>query len=416
MTQVQTILTFVELLKNYPELFLGQMKTQQKLNKIGSGLASPSYDRGADIVEILSNSMHDIEKILGQFFPCWDWKIVGLCMRITWTGVSFAPYTSYRLPKQKVDNHPQEFQHHYLPKLVNEFLIDAAEDVYYPMIDEVSEWNIDFAGKALKSEEAIGGPNLPSAPDFSANRAAADALENATPQDKRWRGANDMYSGWTKNEFTVIPELFSKVFDNITYANCHKKKNGSIWSSDYPLSLLPARWGTISFIINPLGMINRFIMPQTCLGSNSWLRGGKTPIDMLYTGNTTLDSARLAWPSTGCQGTNQGPWLPVTHGATTAFRSTAAAIGVRKGMETARSFMPSQFYKFDPSKDRVQWTRNKRMPKSCKKIEQFVLDYNRGNHEKDDEDPWFMAEVWKYFRCCPSGYFVILGPSKQIKE
>jgi hypothetical protein len=157
-------------------------------------------------------------------------------------------------------------------------------------------------------------------------------------------------------------------------------------------------------------------MPETCVGTNSWLRGGKTPIDMLLTGNNTLDAAKLAWPSAGCQGVNQGPWIPVTNGANTSFRSVAATIGVRKGVETARKFMPSQFYKFDKNRDRIQFTRNARMPSTCKKIEQYALNYKGGNKEVEDNDPWYLAEVWKYFRCCPSGYFVVLGPTPQIKE
>lgn len=417
MTQIQNILTLIELIKKYPHIMISQLSTAQKLQKIGLPGAEPSYNRGADFGEILSNSLHDIVKILGHFFPCWNWKIIGLCMKISWTGVSFCPYVSYRLPKQKVDNHPQEMQIHYLPSIVNKLVLKATEAVYYPLVDTIAEYNVNRASDSLKLQGTFGGPSVSNVPTFNAYSNAVTEIKTID-QEKRWRGAWDPMSGWRKNEYTVLPELFSKVMDNLPWSSCHRKKSGFIWSSDYPLMVLPARWSLISFIVAPLEMINRFIRPQTCTGFNSWLQGGKSPIDLLYTGNTTADVTALAWPGKGCQGVNQGPYVPVLNGAHTAFASGAAAIGIRKGMITARTFMPSSFYKFDVGKDRVQYTRNDRMPHNCSNLEKYVLNFNAGNYQEDDTDPWYMAEVWKYFRCCTggSGYFPIIGPTPQIKE
>ncbi|MBX7143691.1 MAG: hypothetical protein K1X79_04505 [Oligoflexia bacterium] len=417
MTQVQQVLTFIEIIKKYPHIMLSQYETAQKLHAVGLPGAEPSYNRGAEFGEILNNSTHDILKILGNFFPCWDWKIIGLCMKPSWPVPRFCPYVSYRLPKQKVDNHPQEMQSHYLPKIVNKLLLNADEATYYPLVKTVAEYNVNRASDSLKLQEMFGGPSVSDVPRFDFQDRGLDQVKTID-QEKRWRGARELKRGWTKNEYTVLPELFSKVLDHIPWSNCHKKLNVMMWSSDYPLMILPARWSLISFIVAPLEMINRFIRPQTCTGINSWLQGGKSPVDLLLTGNATQDAIALAWPGSGCQRGNQGPWVPVLNGAHTAFASGAAAVGIRKGMVTARKFMPSRFYRFDVNRDLIQYTRNDRMPSKCDSLEQYAVDFGEGNYQQDKEDPWYVAEVWKYFRCCTagSGYHPIIGPHTQIKE
>lgn len=417
MTQVQQILTFVEIIKKYPYLVLSQQNTALKLQAVGLPGAEPSYNRGAEFGEILTNSLHDILKILENFFPCWDWKIIGLCMKPSWPVPRFCPYVSYRLPKQKVDNHPQGMQTHYLPKLVNKLLLNASESTYYPIAKTVAESNVNWASDSLEMQKTFSGPDVSNVPTFEFQDHGLEEVKTID-QEKRWRGAHDLKNGWTQNEYTVLPELFSKVLEHIPWSDCHKKKKVSMWSSDYPLMMLPSRWSLISFIVAPLEMINRFVRPHTCSGINSWLQGGRSPVDLLFTGNTAQDAIALAWPGSGCQKENQGPWVPVLNGAHTAFPAGAAAVGIRKGMVTARKFMPSRFYKFDVDRDRIQYTRNNRMPSGCDKLEKYVLEFGQGNYQKDKEDPWYTAEVWKYFRCCTSGagYHPIIGPAQQIKE
>ncbi|MBX7145493.1 MAG: hypothetical protein K1X79_13670 [Oligoflexia bacterium] len=417
MTQVQMILNMVEMIKRYPHIIQSQPLTMQKLRAVGAPGAEPSYNRGADVGEILSNSVHDIVTILGNFFPCWNWKIIGFCIKPEFPIPKFCPYVEYRLPKQKVDNHFQDLQSHYLPSVANKLILKANEAIFYPMVQQIANTNIMQAHASLRMQGALGLPSVTDIPRFNASASSVSQIENLD-QEKRWRGARDSQSGWTKNEYTVLPELFSNVLDHIPWADCHKKKRGNIWSSDYPLMILPARWELISYMIAPLEMINRFINPQTCTGINTWMRQGRSPIDLLFTGSTTRDALQLTWPGHGCQGTNAGPWVPVLNGAHTALSSNAAAIGIQKGMVTARHFRPQNFYPFNSGRDRIQYTRNRRMPNDCRRLEQYAPGWGSGNYLDDKEDPWYVAEVWRYFRCCTAGngYIPVAPPIREIEE
>ena len=130
---------------------------------------------------------------------------------------------------------------------------------------------------------------------------------------------------------------------------------------------------------------------------------------MLLTGNTTWDAMHLLWPSAGCLAENNGPWVPLLNGAYTPFSSVAATVGTMKAMKTSMRFMSWATYRVNLKKDRRQFTRNKRMPQNCGKLETYVTNFKSGISSKDVIDPWYEVEYWKYFRGCQRGYFPIVA-------
>lgn len=406
MTKVNNIVQTFQTLKSLPGFMIGSYTTRQKRQAFINAQA-PSYNRGADFSEILGNSLDDIRTILKNFYPCWQGKVVGACLKVSWTGIYVGPYVEYRVPVHKIDNHPQDLQHHYIPRVMNKLLLPVNEMVYYRMLDKVAESSVKRAVDGTKLQGQFAGYRIPNAPGYKTDTAVINNIKAAIPREKRHRAAIDPHGGWIKNEFMILPELFRVVVGRIPFFNVHIPLAPGIWASDWPTGILAARWPMVSFVVAPFEMVNRYVFPHNCASINSWLQGGKTPPDMLLTGNAVWDTMHLVWPSAGCLAGNNGPWVPITNGAYTPFSSAAATVGTMKAMKASFRFQPFATYKVNLKKDRRQFTRNKRMPMNCGKLETYVGNFKDGNSNKDVIDPWYQVEYWKYFRGCQPGYFPI---------
>lgn len=394
-----------------PKLPQLQLEATGKALAVASG-TERKYERGADLAEVVQNVVHDFTVIVSDFLDCLDFKIIGLCYRISWTGISFDIYREYRLPVQNVESVQHPFESGYLPKLINELLVPIVETTYYPFAADLTGLSMTLADESARlTQDLAGFSDPPDSGSLDGDDEVVDELENID-EDLRFHNADPMTGGSRYAEYTLLPQIFNQIMGRLWFF-CHDVLPPMIWSSYYPISIFPARSSVFSFFLYPAEMINRFLIPNSCAGVNNQIRGGKTPFDMLLTGNSTYDAMNLASPGTGCLGKNNGNWVPVVNWAMDSAFSVASTVNVMKAAKTASRL--GLAYDFNPSRDRVQWSQNDRMPDSCVKLERFVRDFGDANLTKGD-DPWNVAIHWRYFRCCRRGYHVLIGPSPQIRR
>jgi hypothetical protein len=398
-----------------------EAEAARKITGVMSG-AEPKYDRGADISEIITNTLHDWQVIFGDFFNCLNPSIVGICWKIDWSGFHLQWYRRYRLPMQNIELVQTPFKSGYMPKFVQSALLPIVEQTYYPLADDIATTSLQWTNASAQLQGAIIGTDFASpAGSMSGDGSVANKVKGGIERKKRFRNMDDYLGGTRFVEYTVFPQLFPHVFSPIVNVflslvggTCNDWLGPGVWSSYYPATIMPARMSALSFFLFPAEMINKFLIPNTCAGVNNALRGGKSPADMLITGNLPYDALNLMSPGVGCLKQNDNNWVPVTNYATNSSFSVGSVQGVVKGQRTARMMMPGMFYGFDLERDRVQWSQNNRMPKNCGKLEKFVRDFGDANMRKGD-DPWNVAILWREFTCCDYGYHEI-GPHPRIHQ
>ncbi len=372
------------------------------------------YERGAEVGEIVQNILHDFQVILGDFFDCLDFKIVGLCYKITWTGIHFDIYRQYRLPVQDVESVQHPYESGFLPKFVNEALLPVSEQTFYPLAKTIAETNNLWVSHSIDLAGNMAGYDFNAADTrFEGNDNAKNDIKTVD-RDKRFHNSDDLMGGNRYVEFAVLPQLFNQIMGRLWFF-CHDVLFPGVWTSYYPLTILPARMSGFSLLLYPAEMINKMLVPQTCAGVDNQLRGGKTPFDMILTGNQNYDALNLVSPGLGCLKENDGSWVPLTNYHTNSAFSVGSVAATMKGIKTAVKLMPWSFYDIDRSRDRIQWSANDRMPDDCVKLERFVRNFGDANLRKGD-DPRNVAIHWRFFRCCARGFHILFGPSPIIRR
>lgn len=388
-----------------------RMEAQRKLTDV-LGNRTPSYDRGADVGEIVANVMHDFQTIIGDFFDCLDFKIVGLCYKISWHGISFDIYRQYRLPVQDVESVQTPGKSGFLPKFVNNPMMDIVESTYYPLAADIATTSMQWTQASASLTASLAGYELPEPlGDLEGDDSIADKVKQI-PKQKRFRNLDDTLGGSRYAEYTVLPQIFNQIMGRLWFF-CHDVLFPGIWSSYYPATIMPARMSVISFFLFPAEMMNKFLVPNTCSGVNNQLRGGKAPFDLTLTQNMAYDAMNLVSPGMGCLKENDGGWVPVSNYTQNSNFNVASISGTVKGIKTASRLMPIAFYDMNPDKDRVQWSQNDRMPHDCVKLERYVKNFGNANQRKG-KDLWNVAIHWRFFRCCRRGYHVLFGPRPMI--
>lgn len=153
-------------------------EAQNALSRV-AGNQERRYERGAEIGEIVQNVLHDFQVILSDFFDCLDFKIVGLCYKITWTGIKFDIYRQYRLPVQDVESVENPFESGFLPKFVNEALLPITEATYYPMATTAYETSAMWTSQSIDMAGSLAGF------DFNVSNQNFQGDENAQDQIKQ---------------------------------------------------------------------------------------------------------------------------------------------------------------------------------------------------------------------------------------
>jgi hypothetical protein len=77
-----------------------------------------------------------------------------------------------------------------------------------------------------------------------------------------------------------------------------------------------------------------------------------------------------------CQGTNAGPWLPVTNTVQSLHETDASRVGVKKAIEVSQK------------------------PLGCGGLEKWKLNEKKDAHVKEGRDHWDVALTWTRFQCC----------------
>ncbi|MBN8549123.1 MAG: hypothetical protein J0M12_07410 [Deltaproteobacteria bacterium] len=381
----------------------------QKIAAVAPGEAggyTPPYDRGADVGEIVQNIMKDFQVIIGDFLDCLDFKIIGLCYKITWTGIKFDIYREYRLPVQDVEVVQTPFQSGFIPKFVNNALLPVVQDTYYPMGDTVASTALSWTGQALETQGNLVGVDFQTA-DADVSTDVEDKLK-AIDKKKRFRGSEPVGAGARVAEYTVLPQLFNQTMGRLWFF-CHDVLAPGVWSSYYPLEIMPARMSALSFFFFPAEMISKFLVPNSCAGVNNQIRGGHSPFDMLTTGIPAYDGMNLMSPGLGCLKENDADFVPVTNTAHNASFPVDSVNASVKGIKISSRMMPFSFYDINTERDRWQWSHSDRMPDNCAKIEKFSRNFGDANMRKG-KDNWNVGIHWRRFRCCQHGFRILIGP------
>jgi len=381
------------------------------------------FFHGAELGDLVGNYLHDIQVIIGRLFACMKIQLRAVCMKLELAGgwfpvpiPEFSLMVRYSFPSVKIETVDHMHKNGYIPKMlidVSGGLRDLAEEYLYD--GSVAGADLPFKPfelsltngleRAQMGSTALGGMlNAPFTPvtDPPANSATAAALARnqlrLDPIDRNMRGHTRLARnpGYRNVEYHLMPEFFNQTI-GASDPWCHAIRN-PYWFSDWPLMMLPARYGGLSMILWPGTMIPMTFFPQVCAIKNA--TNGKTPWDLAFP---------LAFPDitgfipgkSGCIGKNAGPWLPVTNIAQSLHFTDASRVGTMKAVYTANRLISNSMYTYQFNRgDKFQWTRSDRMPKGCAGIEKWKLDENKLANSVRETDSWNVSLMWTRFQCC----------------
>ena len=428
---------------------MNAINSNPRLSPIDRGVGSPA--------QVGMNHLTDLTRIgatnPGRWFKCMKVKLVGICIKITISGISFHDMWSYYLPYQKVENVDQPLKTKYYPKVTQKPLIRPAREVLDLQAPRFTGIAARSAGNSANwvMTRYLANPQLPSVSIGDTREDAVDDVNDTYGSDKYRLRNPDRTAAARYNEYHVMPtfaevpiEIYGQLASAIYYGingsfrYIHNRKLIGVYNSDWPGLNLIAHNGFASYLWFPIEMGELYgvpflgigAFPQICSGLNMRRRGshkGRTPLDLLLQTppspgipnpfSSLYDRALLAASASaqgrGCLGYNQGPWVPVTNNTPTTYRTAAAAVGTAKGLNIARRMFPGSFYapllkESGKFKDRIQWIRNEGMYQSlgrqCGPLERFPTEYRLGNIKPTDpSDDNYVAVHWKYFRGCTAG-------------
>ena len=277
--------------------------------------------------------------------------------------------------------------------------------------------------------------------DFEASQDILHKLKeikDTIPEEQRLslrtKGKTGVY-----NEYHVLPSLASvwlyKHYKYLGYLTgfppeffkpCHEFPEwGTPYMSEWPYPQSPtqsnmtplsvSRVLELTTRVNPLGpnreygqqMADFLSSPLACMQDNNHLN---TKVDYIFPGLKREDH-------TGGKGgcykdiNLQNRLVSLKYSSPDKYHTSAAETAAVKGMHIAYDMFPENFYDYDFTEDKIQWTRPESMPTGCKYVYEKANEAQQyGDANEDtrgskglDAD---LKTLLKYrkFECCPSGY------------
>lgn len=382
-----------------------QRAAQEIIDRLPNDDDRWEYFHGAELSDMVVNIIHDVQTIVSRLLSCMKFRVLGVCLE--WRGINPIPditlLIQYSFPTVKIETVDQPYKSGYFPRLVNDsVIIPLNENAPFGSLYELAPMLTQFGLMRSKiATQTLGGiyghtttedPN-PSQDGGNAMASGLSVLRQAYDENARWTNGTTPGSGFRHAEYHVMPEFFNLTVGQVGIF-CHHILQ-PWWFSDWPYMILPARFGAMSLIFWPGAMAPMTLIPHVCTFKN--MRSGKTPKDMLYPLAFPLPDD--LWGAEGCQGVNAGPWLPVTTTVQSPYQSDAARVATWRGIKVARKLMPGNMYTWEGD-DKIQWTRNDRMPKGCGGIPKWKLDEHKLANSKRGADSWHVAITWTRFKCC----------------
>jgi hypothetical protein len=133
--------------------FFSNRQALEILDRIGQTNDRYDFYRGADLGEIVSNYLHDIQKIIGRLFSCMKIQLRAVCIKLELPGGWFPvpiPELSlmvrYSFPTMKIEVVDQPFKTGYIPRLLIDLPVVGiralSEATFYPTIPTLTSLGI----------------------------------------------------------------------------------------------------------------------------------------------------------------------------------------------------------------------------------------------------------------------------------
>lgn len=375
-----------------------------------------AFFRGAGAIQTIANQAADTVIILGGAFSCMRFRFLGVCVKLEFPKPRATVLARYSFPTVKIETVDQPHKTGYIPReLVNRpgGIRDLSEDLYYGGLFGADVFEPSLRVGVLRAQlgaGTLGGlmgvapeepfRNAAGGPDSGTAAVVARDMLFRPPIDRNMRGntRQSRTAGFRHVEYHLMPEFVNQTLGSAP-PWCHQIRT-PFWFSDWPGSLLPARFSGLSMVLWPSTMIPMTLLPQVCTIKNKTPGQGKTPLDLAFP-LAFPDPLGIIPGQDGCMAQNGGPWLPVTNTAQSVHFTDASRVGTMKAIQTANRLIPTMMYTYQPARgDQFQWTANDRMPRGCGPLEKWKLDENPLANSVRGKDSWNVSILWTRFTCC----------------
>ena len=345
------------------------------------------------------------------WWDCLEWAFEGVCYKCSNYDCEFDMYKSYYYPVQMYELSSKVFVSEYLYDTVFQTIgQQELEDYWYDTAKQETPNEMMRVEKELgaSSSSAYSNYNFQLPNQFKSN----DIRSANTAEQIEWR----TFSPLAQSSYGTYP---------VPGDACHARVNAPVpYFSESPILIDFTRLGE---------NLDLLFFPQMWIYKQKWgaelpnwgrsinLTLGLSPISWLSINNSMLSIIPDPMSSTAHLGADYGG----THmsGNEYSKKWLSAMLRASQYRSILPGIFPIQKYDRGRKKSRFQWLLPDHMPDSCKEhfpqhpFDSYGSFLNFGYHPEVDRDEEGRAVItqWQFFRCCPSGFDVLIGDTPQYK-